>query len=127
MAVIRNVNAQVLIAPAAIFNADIQTEAVQMNNAQAAHFIVTSGAGDATEVTGQVMARRAEREDFHVREFTVTVGGNAMSKIMVAAREIASDDGTSVYLRIPNAEREGVQGAILVVKTNERYSSDGNE
>ena len=127
MAVIRNVNTEVLVAPGAIFNADIQTDAVPFTNAQAAHFVIASGAGDQTKVTGQVMARRNDREDFHVREFEVTIGGNADSRVVVRAREIASDDGTSVYLRIPNAKCDGIVGTIFVTKTNERYSTDGSE
>lgn len=127
MAVVRHLTTEVLVAPGEIFNTDIQTEAVPMDNAQAAHFIIASGEGTQAKVTGQVMARRADREDFHVREFDVAVGENAENKVVVRAREIASDDGTSVYLKIPNAEQAGVQGTIIVIKTNERYSNDGND
>jgi len=122
MAVIRNLNATAIVAPGEIFNAEIQTEAVQMDNAQAAHFFIASGDGTSSKVVGQVMGKRDDREDFHIREFDVEIGGNATSAVVIRAREIASDDGTSVYLRIPNAERDNVPGAIFVVKTNERYS-----
>jgi hypothetical protein len=127
MAVIKPTNVQVLVRPAQIFNAEIITDAVQMDNSQAVHFVVASGAGEKKTIVGSVMAKRADREDFHVREIEVTIGDNAESRVMITAREIASDDGTSVYLRLPNAEVADVNGIIFCVKTNERYSGGGHE
>ena len=127
MAVIRNSNVQVLKAPGTIFNAKIQTPDVLMDNAQAAHFVVSSGEGATTNVTASVYAKRAgsDKEPVLVREVPITLGGSTDNKIVVAAREICHDDKNSVYLVIPNTSvAAAIVGSIFVVLTNERYSTE---
>ena len=65
---------------------------------------------------------RGEGESVLIRTAEVKIGGGTDNKIVVAARELAHDELCSVYLKIPNAN-SAVLGSILVVLTNERYSS----
>jgi len=126
MAVINNTNIQILKYPGQMFGAKIQTPEVALDNAQAAHFVIESGEGTATQGKVQIMARRdgTDKESVLIREEDITIGANTENKIVVAAREIAHDEKCHVYLVIPNMNAANIVGCIFAVLTNERYSTE---
>ena len=126
MAVIRNTNVQVLKNPGAIFNAKITTEEVNLQNAQAAHFYITSGAGARVNGKAQIYAKRVgtDKEPVLVREFEVSIGENQKTEIVIAARELCHDEKNSAYMVIPNLGSASIVGSIFVILTNERYSTE---
>ena len=123
MAVIRNLDIRVLEAPAAIFNADIETDAVQLDSGQAAHFVVATGEGMVQTLTASLYGVRGDGDEKLIRTAEIKIGGSVENKIVFAARELAHDELCSVILKIPNASAADIIGSIFVVLTNERYSS----
>ena len=124
MAIIRNSNITILKAPATIFGAKIETDPVLLDNAQAAHFVISTGEGTEAKVKAEVRAKRDGKDSILIREEEILIGGNADNKIVVAARELCKEEKYSVYLVIPNANAPTIVGSIFVVKTNERYSTE---
>ena len=123
MAVIRNLDIRVLEAPAAIFDADIETDKVALDNGQAAHFVIATGEGAAVAADASVYGVRGDGESVLIRTAQIKIGGKAENKIVVAARELAHKEFCSVYLSIPSASSADIIGTIFVVLTNERYNS----
>jgi len=123
MAVIRNLDIRVLEAPAAIFNADIETDRVALENGQAAHFVIATGEGTVQTLTASLYGVRGDDggEEL-IRTAEIRIGGNAENKIVFAARELAHKELCSVFLKIPSASDADTIGTIFVVLTNERYS-----
>ena len=127
MAVINNSNIQVLKYAGAIFNEDIQTPEVTLDNAQAAHFVITSGEGTPVTAKVRIMAKYTgnDAEPVLIREEGITIGDHAVNKIVVAAREICHDEKDSVYLTIANPNAPDIVGVIIALLTNERFSTEG--
>jgi hypothetical protein len=125
MAIVRNSEIKVLIAPADIFKAKIETEEIMMDNFGAAHFIITSGAGAGAKVLAQVVATDAEgKQEKVLAEREIQVGEKKVEKIVVDADYMAHDNFDRVYLKIASAGKADLLGAVHVILTNERYSSD---
>jgi len=122
MAVIRNLDIRVLNAPAAIFDVDIETDKVQLDSGQAAHFVIATGDGAVVNAEVSIYGVRGDGESVLIRTAQIRLGGNAENKIVFAARELAHSELCSVYLTIQNASSD-IVGTIFVVLTNERYSS----
>jgi len=125
MSIVKNSEVRVLIAPAAdIFNAEIETEKVGLDNFQAAHFVIASGEGTAVKVNAQVIATDEDGENEKVlAEREITVGGKATEKIVVDADYMAHDNFDRVYLKVDNAGTADIPGTVFVILTNERYST----
>jgi len=123
MAVIRNLDIRVLNAPAALFDAEIETDKVQLDSGQAAHFVVATGEGAVQTLTASLYGVRGDGEEKLIRTAEIKIGDNAENKIVFAARELAHNELCSVFLKIPSAGDADIIGTIFVVLTNERYSS----
>lgn len=124
MSIIKNAEMKVLVAPAKIFNSEIETEAVTMDNFQAAHFLIVTGAGDPSVAVAKVIATSENGEnDKVIAEREINIGEEHDNKIVVDADCIAKFDNDRVYLKIANAEDADTIGGIFVVLTNERFSS----
>jgi len=122
MAVIKNLDIRVLNAPAAIFEADIETDKVQLDSGQAAHFVIATGEGAAVSADASVYGVRGDGDEVLIRTAEIRLGAGAENKIVVAARELAHSELCSVFLKIPSADSD-IVGTVFVVLTNERYSS----
>jgi len=123
MAVIRNLDIRVLNAPAAIFNAEIETTPVKLDSGQAAHFVVATGEGAVQNLTASVYGVKGEGDPILLRTAEIKIGDNAENKIVFAARELAHHELDSVYLSIPSGADATTLGMIFVILTNERYNS----
>jgi len=123
MAVIRNLDIRVLEHPSAIFNADIETDRVALDNGQAAHFVVATGSGTVQTLTASLYGVRGDGDEELIRTVEIKIGDNAENKIVFAARELAHKELCSVFLKVPNASDADTIGTIFVVLTNERYST----
>ena len=124
MAVIKNSNTEVLVAPAAIFNAEVKTKEVMLDNFQAAHFVVATGAGTGTTVKAQIVMTNATGEEKVQVEKEIIIGQNHTTKIVGVAAKLAHDGFDRVYLKIENAQEADMLGAVMVVLTNDRYSQE---
>jgi len=123
MATIRNLSFRVLEAPAAIFNAAVTTDPLELDNGQAAHFVIATGEGTVQTLTASIYATKDDNQKQLIRTAEIKIGDNAENKIVVRAREIAVHELRDVYIEIPNASDSDIIGTIFVVLTNERYSS----
>jgi len=121
MAIIRNLDIKVLNAPGAIFDGEITTDKVKLDNGQAAHFVVTTGEGALKVVTANVYAVKENKEPVMLQSAEIKVGASSTTRIVIAARELSRDEMDSVYLVIPSADADDINGSIFVVLTNERY------
>ena len=125
MSIIKNSEIKVLASPGNIYNAKIETDEVEMDNFQAAHFNIVSGVGAATKVKAEVVATDADGENEHVLiEREIIVGEKRRERIIVDADRLAKKNNDRVFLRIANAGKADITGTIFVVLTNERYSGD---
>ena len=123
MSIIKNTEVKVLVKPAKIFNAEITTEKVVLDNFQAAHFVIATGAGSPAVVVAQVIAtNETGTEEKIIAEKEINIGEERDNKIVVDADCIAHDDFDRVYLKVANASDVDTIGVIFVVLTNERYS-----
>ena len=123
MAVIRNLDIRVLESPAAIFNAEIETDKTKLDSGQAAHFVLATGAGAVQTLTASVYGVKGEGDPVLIRTSEIKIGGQAENKIVVAARELCHHELDSVYLTIPSGSDADTLGIIFVILTNERYNS----
>jgi len=124
MSTIKNQEIKVLVAPAEIFNAEIKTDAVTMENYQAAHFVVASGAGADGNVLAQVIGTDAEGEKEKVLgEREITIGEERNEQLVIGADQLAHDGFDRVYLKVANAGKADLTGSVSVLLTNERYSN----
>ena len=124
MAIVRNSNIEILVAPSTPFGAKVQTREIKMDNHQAAHIVVTTGEGAVAKVTAQVYGKKTgkDKESVLLQERELAIGGNSENQFVVVARELAHDELDSIYLVIPNANAGSITGTIFAVKTNERYA-----
>lgn len=115
-----------IIKPGAIFNAEIETDIIGLDNFQSAKIVVASGEGTAKTVTAQVIATYAdeEGEEKILQEKEITIGDNAETSFIVDADKFAHNGHDAVYLKIANAEDANILGCVFVVLGNERYSAE---
>jgi len=124
MSIVKNTEIEVLIAPANIFNAEIETDTVMLDNFQAAHFIIASGEGTGAKLTAQIVGTNEDGENEKViAEREISIGDKAVEKIVVDADSLAHNDFDGVYLKASNAGDADIIGTVFVVLTNERYSN----
>jgi len=123
MAIVHKTNTQVLAAPGAIFNAKIETDEIVMDNFGAVHFVIMSGEGATKKIDVEIIATDAEGKNEQVlTEQEITVGGKNTTTIVADADRIAKGGFDRIYLKADNAALAAVNGAIIAIKTNERYS-----
>lgn len=123
MSIIKDTNILTLKTPSAIFNADVETDSVKLNNFQVLHFLINSGVGVETEVNARLIATNENNDQREVVfEGTIKIGNNNSTKLSVIAKEVAHGNLDRVYLQIDNAGQPEIYGCILVIQENERYS-----
>lgn len=124
MSIVKNSEVKVLVAPANIFGAEIETDEVTLDNFQAAHFVIVSGEGAGAKVTAQIIATDEDGENEKIlAEKEITIGGKATEKIVVDADYMAHDNLDRVCLKVANAEKADIPGTVFVILTNERYNT----
>jgi len=125
MSIAKNSEIKVLVAPANIFNAKIETDTVTLDNFQVARFVIASGIGATAKVKAQVIATNEEGEDEKViAEHEIIVGDKGREEIVVDADNLAHDEFDRVYLKVANASKADLTGTIFIILTNERYSKE---
>jgi hypothetical protein len=116
----------VLAGPAAIFNAEINTDNISMSNFGSVKFVIATGAGTAQTVSAQIVATMSDgsADEKVIRDSQITLGDNTTSSFLVSSSSLAHIEYDQVYLKIANAASADMLGCVFAVLGNERYSAE---
>jgi len=124
MAIARTLDTRILKHPGNIFNAEIKTDTIKMDNAGAVHFIVASETGNHITVAAQVIATDAQGDQRVMSDHEIHLGNGQPNQFIIDADRIARDGHDRVFLKIEDAGEADLAGTVIAILTNERYNTD---
>jgi hypothetical protein len=122
MAIIKSTIVEILERPGILFNKDIRTKSVKLDNYQAVHFYIATSDGSQEDLTVKIYGTKDGDNLTLIREHNLKIGVVESNEIVVVARELVHHELDSIHLEISNAKLPNKIATIFAVLTNERYA-----
>jgi hypothetical protein len=106
-----------------IFNEEIKTEDIAMDNHQVAMFVLMTGAIDSPSTTKvKIIAENEDGDNKILLEKSIIIGANNEHKFAISASQLANKNLDKVYMQVDNANEADLAGCIFVVLSEPRFS-----